>query len=194
MDLIKPNGDGSYAVRIGDQTVSVTPDVIGGDMPAYQGSRSYNPEPGEYEDLPPLWPALIEKAYAAVHGDSYGDIEGGNAGETHRELFGETPTADGAADAPEIDGDGSILEQTRALLQQNVPVMLSSNSGSDADVVDTVVQGHALWVDRVVENEDGELIMYVRNPWGDTHPRPMTEDEIRENYRRIDTPQSSTSI
>lgn len=194
MDLIERNSDGSYDVRIGDRTVQVTPDVVGGDNPAYQGARDYNAETDVLEDLPPLWPALIEKAYTVVHGDSYGDIEGGNAGETHRELFGDRPTATDAGDAPEINTDENILEQARALLAQNVPIMLSSNNGSDSDVVDTVVQGHALWVDRVVENEDGELVMYVRNPWGNTHPRPMTEEEIRENYRQIQVPQGSSDI
>ncbi|KAL0215343.1 hypothetical protein P9112_007527 [Eukaryota sp. TZLM1-RC] len=117
-----------------------------------------------------MFPALIEKGYAKLHG-TYEAIEGGQVSIGLSDLTG------GIADSikftsKETKSDiasGAFWRKVVNYMESGYLLGAGSPSGSDTDTSDFgIVQGHAYSIHRVAEPERGLQLIQLRNPWGRT--------------------------
>lgn len=172
-DRIVENEDGTFSVRIGDETEVVEP--------TFPDQVYADPTPNEQSDT--LWPALIEKAYAQQNGNSYDAIEGGNSGAAMELLTGE-PSAYTAV-TPDSDPE-AIFGVLETGLAEDHPMVVSTR---DEGVEEPYTANHAYAVLDVYE-QDGTQYVTIYNPWGTndqsrsvddmTYDVPM--DEFVENF------------
>jgi len=155
-----------YGVRLfkgGRPCVIVVDDLLPcmyGDRPAFATAR--------HNDV--LWPSVMEKAYAKLHG-AYDAIVGGHVTDALQDFTGGVPemiSINRDAMAASIH-DGSLFAKVKAYADSGHLIGSGSNAGRDVpeDAVQGIVQGHAYSILRVVE-EDGHQLLHLRNPWGRT--------------------------
>jgi hypothetical protein len=148
-DRISRNEDGSFDVRLGEQTQRV--------QPTFPDAGYADPTPGGQSDT--LWPALVEKAYAQQEGNSYENLDGGNPGRALEALTGQPTTRTSLSEGSDpdevwgtlrdgIDGDHPMVADTR-----------------DSGTAEPLHDNHAYAVLDAYER-DGQRYVQVYNPWG----------------------------
>jgi hypothetical protein len=174
--LISPavyNPNGIYLVRFFKQGKEI-PVLIDDRLPCW-AAAGLETEPGRTQcaDSPcfvrsrsigEIWPSLIEKAYAKLHG-SYEVIE---AGKVHHALVDIT---NGASDEIRIDSAevraniDSFWERLSTFHRAGYLLACGSNAGRDTHDDGGIFMGHAYAILRLYCEDDLRLIE-LRNPWG----------------------------
>lgn len=197
--MVRDNGDGTYTVtlyeypdRRGDPTRRrVTVDsrfwVYGSGRPRYAkfGDRIAPGEAGGRPDIREIWPMVIEKAYAQMHG-GYGEIEYPSTQPAWRELTGRravyVPLPSGATN-----------EELRERIARHVascePVTFTS-LGHDHDKKLLLsgpgggrVRGNHAYALRAYHEDDGTVDLY--NPHGKDHLERKSMAFIRRYFRHV---------
>ena len=142
--------------------------------------------PGAHPDgsKPPAWPSVMEVAYGKL---SAGSAKGGTAGELGRlgnggwpkdaihALTGRPGTREVAA--AELRNPNKAYALLETAIRENRAVLLSTNpmekvptdglvKGEYRARNDPANSGHAYTVEAVGRNEDGDVVLTLRNPWG----------------------------
>lgn len=134
-----------------------------------------------------LWVALIEKAYAKLHG-SYAAIESGRITEALTTLTGaacETePLQPDFDDGPAIDTEllWAKLVSDKGKGYLTGVSSLSDDGSPEADGAEArgIVTGHAYSLLQVYTLRSGERLVKLRNPWGSKEWRGRWSDEDAE--------------
>ena len=188
--LIRPinDADGNplrYAVRFYDawgrpQDIEVDADLVRGSSGSPTYIRSADSTRGDEE-----WAiGLVEKAYAQWHGgfDEIGN--GGVAGDVLQALTGSRATYRRIAQL----SDASIERTISDAVKDNRAVV-SCTFGED-DGVDYSGSGVYAWhcysAHGVSRNDEGELLVNLRNPWGSSEPAGNGEDDGIFNMKADD--------
>ena len=113
-----------------------------------------------------LWVSILEKAYAKLH-CSYEALVGGLV------HVGLVDLSGGAADELDLQKssvevhNGNLFRRLVNFQRSGFLMGCSSHAGSDTDVVNGIVQGHAYSIIEV-QDVDGNQLLRLRNPWGQT--------------------------
>ncbi|KAL0246636.1 hypothetical protein GEMRC1_007847 [Eukaryota sp. GEM-RC1] len=114
-----------------------------------------------------FFPALIEKAYAKIHGN-YETIEGGHVSVGLSDLTGGIADEVRFKKAKSEIASGALWRKMRNYVESGYLLGAGSPSGKDTDISSFgIVQGHAYSILQCVEVENLKLIQ-LRNPWGDS--------------------------
>jgi hypothetical protein len=162
--------------------VQVTQQEVEDNLKRHGGSTVDN-NPGTDK---PIWPAVMETAYAKMHDDNPGDglaqgyreIDGGKAYDAMYALTGTEgenikPTGFGS----EIDAQ-MMEKQISKALGEGKAVTLSTDPESRGlwDVItggkgkqDGLVDNHVYMVERVYKDSNGEVKVELRNPWANNN-------------------------
>ena len=175
-DRISQNEDGSFDVRLGDQTQRV--------QPTFPDAGYADPTPGNQADT--LWPALVEKAYAQQEGNSYENLDGGNPGRALEALTGQPSTRTSVSDGSDL---GDLWTTLRDGIDGDHPMVASTR---DEGVAEPMHDNHAYAVLDAYER-DGQQYVQVYNPWGvndgargvDDVSHEMTLEDFRANFESI---------
>jgi len=118
------------------------------------------------KDKSEFWSALLEKAYAKLHG-SYEALEGGLVQDALVDLTGGAgEEIDMRSPQSQLDlASGRLWSQLLHFKQEGFLLGAGSPSGSDAHISSSgIVQGHAYSILQVRE-VDGHKLIQIRNPW-----------------------------
>ncbi|MBN2358335.1 MAG: hypothetical protein JXR83_02720 [Deltaproteobacteria bacterium] len=166
-NMVHDNGDGTYTVRLYDTDAAGNSSPVfvrvDGDLPT-SGSAATD---GSQEAI---WPAIVEKAYAA-HVGGYGNVDGS----TNTSYF-EAPTVltgkPTVAYTNQLAGGDVLYDRFEQAVAEGRPIFagyFATNPGEDGyQVKDGVYGDHAYTVVGVRTDESGQQYVTVRNPWGDT--------------------------
>jgi hypothetical protein len=168
-DAFKQNANGTYTVRIYEQSASgkwVAQHVtIDGDLP--RNSWTGN-EYARGSDPKELWPALLEKAFAARAG-GYGQIEAGVPGDAMSAITGK-PSADIAMRGKGVTADG-VFAQLQAAVKAGKPATaVTLGESSSAKYKGTNIYADHTYSVFGVTEEKGVKYVQLRNPWGESEP------------------------
>ncbi|KAJ4462480.1 putative Calpain-type cysteine protease ADL1 [Paratrimastix pyriformis] len=150
--------------------------VVDDQLPADRGSRtpkfaSTRKEAGE-DWTGGMWVSILEKAYAKLN-HTYHAIEGGVPGDALSDMTGGYPLTLSMKD-PAIKKQivtGSFWAKLVGFRDAGYLLGAGSPEGKDTDVSSLgIVQGHAYSI-LAVQEEDGNRLIRLRNPWGQTPPR-----------------------
>ena len=134
--------------------------VIDDYLPTVDGNLCFN----QSDDPNELWPALVEKAFAKLHGN-YGEIEGGLPREAMVDLSGGCVEAFNTQAVPE-----NLFEIMYKAGQKGSMMSCGTPGLDEGETNETgLVPGHAYSITKVIKLEaDGEehQLIRVRNPWG----------------------------
>lgn len=176
-NMVKQNADGTYTVtfkerdyrgRVQEKKVTVDGDLFvrsAGGSPLY-GSSTGTTEHGKME----MWYPIVEKAYAALHDNSYDKVgNGGFAGKVMEAVLG-TPSSYVAIN----DANKDRVYQQLAEAQEKGWPATASTYGKDSPEAERYA-GERLYPWHVytilgVEEADGKKYVNIRNPWGNTEP------------------------
>ena len=114
-----------------------------------------------------IWPLLIEKAYAKMHG-SYDSIVGGSVATALEHLTnGISQFIDmRSSETDQQYNTGELWSKLQFYRQKSYLMGAGSPNGSDSDVSELgIVFGHAYSILDVAEI-DGFKLIQLRNPWG----------------------------
>ena len=136
--------------------------VIDDYLPTIDGSLCFN----QSDDPNEMWPALVEKAYAKLHG-TYGEIEGGWPKEALVDFSG------GCIESINFEAIPENLFEIMYKAGHKGAMMSCTTPGQDEGATDEsgMVPGHAYSITKVIKLElDGEehQLIRVRNPWGNS--------------------------
>lgn len=174
-DAFKKNPDGTYSVRLferhGGQLVpkEITIDA---DLPrngwyGYYYARARDPRE--------LWPALLEKAFAARAG-SYGKIEGGLPGEAMEAITGKRAT-DLDLRASGTSADATFAKLAAATKAGKPVTAVTLGDGSAKKYAGTNIytdHTYTVWGTSVA---NGVKYVHLRNPWGESEPAGNGKDD-----------------
>jgi hypothetical protein len=174
---ISKNQDGSFNVRLGNDTQRVEP--------TFPNAGYADPTPNGQQNT--LWPALIEKAYAQREGNSYARLEGGNPGRAMEALTGQPSTRTTITASSDAD---RLWGTIRDGVTGDHPMVLSTPNSA---VASPPHQNHAYAVLDAYER-DGQRYVRVYNPWGtndnsrtaDSMTHELTLDQVRANFTMLD--------
>ena len=165
-------------VRANDGSVVCNSVAVTTTLPALGGADAYGRSPDGS-----TWVGLFEKAYASSIG-GYNELnKGGWPSDAFEWITGQPATTHETA---RLDDD-----QLRAVLASGQP-MVACNAGKIeegdavfdlADRLDVVLEGAHAYAVRGLD-ENGKVVLH--NPWGESHPSPMTVSEFREVFWRLD--------
>lgn len=117
-----------------------------------------------------IWPAVLEKAYAKLHG-SYEAIVGGRVDDGVADLVGGVQSHIDMGDLGPAASDGTLWHKITSNIRAGYLMGAGTNSGSDTNVVEGIVQGHAyalLGAEEVAHDGQTMQLLKLRNPWGCT--------------------------
>ena len=172
-DAIKQNDDGTFTVRFfkdGDKSKPQTVTVDGDLYTRFSGTPLYATTFGNANTPQTLemWLPIMEKAYAAWHGNSYDKIgNGGAPGDLMAEVLGGYGT--------DTDLPGASAAKVFASLKdaeaKKLP-MAAVTFGDDKKALYTdtgVYPDHTYTILGTVE-QGGKQFVKLRNPWGESEP------------------------
>lgn len=152
---------------------------VDGHLPTRGDDRSdpvYAQDPGRA-----LWPAIVEKALAQLHG-SYEDLqETGSIGEALWRITGLDP---GYTMLDDTTSDEELVQLLRVIEKRRMPLTLASELPA-ADATSYVLSeskrvfGNHTYVFEGV-TDAGLIELY--NPWGQDHPEPLTPAEVKRYF------------
>ena len=136
--------------------------VIDDYLPTIDGNLCFNSS----DDPNEMWAALVEKAYAKLHG-TYGEIEGGWPKEALVDFSG------GCIESINFEAIPENLFEIMYKAGHKGAMMSCTTPGLDEGATDEsgMVPGHAYSITKVIKLElDGEehQLIRVRNPWGNS--------------------------
>jgi ribosomal protein L21E len=192
-DIFDDNGDGTFTVRFFGRNSSgvATPDYVTVDrrLPTYSGVYLYYAGYGFTSNSPStvLWVALAEKAYAQWNEtgragrdgtNSYAGIEGGWMSNVNFQILGYNST------------NYSFTTTTQQTLINAIGSGQAVTAGTKATVASGLVATHAYSI-TAYNSSTGRFTLH--NPWGNTHPAPLTWGELQANFSMFTTtaPQGS---
>ncbi len=192
-DIFDDNGDGTFTVRFFGRNSSgvATPDYVTVDrrLPTYSGVYLYYAGYGFTSNSPStvLWVALAEKAYAQWNEtgragrdgtNSYRGIEGGWMSYVNFQILGYNST------------NYSFATTTQQTLINAIGGGQAVTAGTKATVASGLVATHAYSI-TAYNSSTGRFTLH--NPWGNTHPAPLTWGELQANFSMFTTtaPQGS---
>ncbi len=145
---ITKNDDGTFNVKLGSSTQTVTP--------TFPDAGYADPTPGNQKDT--LWPALIEKAYAQQEG-GYAELDGGDSGAAMTALTGKPSTATSLSSSTKAD---ELYKTLKAGKDGDHPMTFDTKGSG---VASPLHDNHAYAILDVYER-DGQQYVKVYNPWG----------------------------
>lgn len=162
-DMITDNGDGTYSVRFYRRniirdfepyTVSVDSDFVD----AYEHTPSVTCPSGRAQQE--LWPAIVQKAWAAWRGDGdYAAIEGGTAREALERLIGRSVSN---SFLTRWSANGLWGDISAAILDHRPVVIVAATDRPAAGIIGA----HAYTVLDARTTASGDRELLIRNPWG----------------------------
>lgn len=176
-NMIKENADGTYTVtfkerdhygRITEKKVTVDGDLFvrsPGGAPLYGSSTGTTAH-----DQMEMWYPIVEKAYAALHDNSYDKVgNGGFAGKVMEAVLG-TPSSYTAANEANKD---RLYRQLAEAQEKGWPAT-ASTYGKDSPEAERYA-GERIYPWHVytilgVEESEGKKYVNIRNPWGNSEP------------------------
>lgn len=136
-----------------------------------------------------MWPALLEKAYAKIHGCTYENLEGGFTSDALIDMTGgieETLALNRKQDEKEKTKIWKILSRSRQLKSLNACYIEQSDEEvNNFKMSNGLVKGHAYSITKIASvysvrgNREIRLIR-LRNPWGTTEWNGKWSDQSRE--------------
>jgi hypothetical protein len=173
--MFKAEKDGTYTVTLFDRKggkLVPHPVRVDADLPrngwyGYVYARSHDPKE--------LWPALLEKAFAARAG-SYGKIEAGVPGEAMEEITGLKSTdLDLRAKGTKPD---DTFAKISAAVKAGKPITAATLSdASAAKYTNTNIYADHTYSIFGVSTEGGQKFVQLRNPWGSSEPANNGRDD-----------------
>jgi hypothetical protein len=174
--MIKDNKDGTYTVTLyqkegglwagiksafGDPSFKAVAVTVDGNFPA-GGSASPNAGQDVVGGKKEIWPQLIEKAYAKLHGGYSGIDKGGSPQDALEALTGHK--------VKEKSVGGVSLKDLQAAFQAGKPIVM--NTPDKPTLPYNLVGDHAYMLDDIVVDAKGAAQIKLRNPWGTTQIQP----------------------
>lgn len=135
----------------------------------------YHLEYASARDEKELWPALLEKAFAAKAG-SYAAIEGGVPGEAMSWLTGKPSSTIDFKEAG-VKADQVFTALSKAVSEHRAATASTYGENSNAKYTNSGLfadHAYSVWG---VETTDGKRYVQLRNPWGDTEPKNNGKDD-----------------
>ena len=170
--MIRDHDDGTCSVRfytgyrLNPKHIRVDRDlyVRSPDSPLYSTSKDRDAD-GKLE----LWPALVEKAYAVLHGSYEAMGNGGNKSKVLEEVYGKRAGFQSLASV----GDAQLKSLLKRVQAKGLP-MVAATFGKDTPQASRyngqrLSPWHAYALYGVSE-KGGEFKVKLRNPWGHTEP------------------------
>ena len=148
-------------------------------------------------DGQPNWLSIYERAAAEHQGGSYDDIDGGYSSDAMELMTGHSANKDGELDLDAIEDKLANGQAVSVGTQDVKDDDFDWFWESDEVKRDDVVPNHAYMVVDVKNNDDGEKVIVLANPWGpsggymsgDDHKKAgtleLTEDEYKENFDSV---------
>ena len=133
-------------------------------------------------DLNKFWPALLEKAYAKIHG-SYGALDGGWVEDSFTDFSG------GILESFKLKSIPDNLFEIMFKADQNGAFLSCSTPGKDEGKTDRhgMVPGHAYSITKVIKLKNNwspapHQLVRVRNPWGNSKEwtGDWSDDQIKK--------------
>lgn len=186
-DIFDDNGDGTFTVRFfGRNSAGVaTADyvTVNRRLPTYSSIYLYYAGLGAKTSDPNavLWVALAEKAYAQWNEtgragrdgtNSYAGIEGGWMSEVNFQILGYNST------------NYSFSTTTQQTLINAIHSGLAVTAGTKTSVPSNLVASHAYSITGY-NSSTGRFTLY--NPWGNTHPSPLSWAELQSHFSMFTT-------
>jgi hypothetical protein len=135
----------------------------------------YRLEYASARDERELWPALLEKAFAAKAG-SYAAIEAGVPGEAMSWLTGKPSSTIDLREAG-VKADQVFASLSKAVSEHRAATASTFGESSNAKYTNTGLfadHAYSVWG---VETVGGKRYVQLRNPWGDTEPANNGKDD-----------------
>ncbi len=186
-DMFDDNGDGTFSVRFFGRNSSgvATADYVTVDrrLPTYSGIYLYYAGYGFTSNSPStvLWVALAEKAYAQWNEtgragrngtNSYAGIEGGWMSNVNFQILGYNST------------NYNFATTTQQTLINAIANGQAVTAGTKTTVASGLVATHAYSI-TAYNSSTGRFTLH--NPWGNTHPAPLTWAELQTNFSMFTT-------
>jgi hypothetical protein len=160
---------GAYKVKFYKKNTWVEV-LIDDRLPCYPDGR---PLYGRGKNANEIWPMLLEKAYAKLHG-CYENLIGGRMTYALQDLTGGAPQT-----IPIDPDDALLLLQMQSWAAKDTSLMgcaSAHSAGIKPAVLQGIAPGHAYGVVDV-KTVSGLKLVCVRNPWGDTEWRGDWSDD-----------------
>jgi hypothetical protein len=195
--MIKDNGNGTYTVTLyqkqggfwagvkeafgADPEFKPVQVTVDANFPA---GGSVNPQPGQdvVEGKKEIWPQIIEKAYAQLHGGYAGIKDGGHANEAMEGLTGK-PASEKSSGG--LFGVG--LQDLLDAFKGGKPIVM--NTPEKPNLPFNLVPGHAYMLEDIAVDQKGGATIKLRNPWGNTQlqpPMPIPFDRLSTGIDSVD--------
>jgi hypothetical protein len=176
---MKDNGDGTYSFTFQEKKGGkFTPKVItvDGDLFARPTGEPIYATGNNASDASKmiLWPALLEKAFALLKGGSYNDI--GNGGQSYQlfEAILGRPAFDADVTPKNADATFDVVQKK---LAAGLPVCLGTYDEGGTRFNGSGVYGDHTYTALKAETINGEKILTLRNPWGESEPSGNGADD-----------------
>ena len=135
-----------------------------------------------------LWPMLIEKAYAELHG-SYGDIHGGRSARALESLTGIRSETTRNANL-DFDQLANQFEEGQALVAASLPKVKDKDGKSRLPDLElykdgTLLASHGYYITNV-DRGDNEITLQNPHGWGGENGITMSFDEFKEAFNYTD--------
>lgn len=154
------NDAGIYCVTLFVNGVS-TPIIVDDYFPVKYGQPAFcKTNDGE------IWAMILEKAWAKLHG-SYMRTEGGQTAHASQHLLGYPAFSMDHED--EVKDTTKFMRKMMAYDKRDFVMLASTNSGTNDEFVDGIVQGHAYTILAAVKIDAHGTewdLLAMRNPWG----------------------------
>ena len=131
-------------------------------QPIFASPKSHQEQAeGEME----IWSMILEKAWAKFH-VSYENTAGGQTGDTHNYLTGGSVMGYDFDETPKEELWKIIVD---ALDEQDMFVSCAGVADVQGPAIDMgLITGHAYSILKAVQASNGERLIQIRNPWGQT--------------------------
>jgi hypothetical protein len=128
----------------------------------------------------PLWPSVMEAAYAKMSEHAKEDIQAGlhridGGGYPTNAMYALTGEHDQSVSASKLDkmGMDAAYKELDGAIKDGRPMLLSTNPmkemPTDGLVKGDNGHGHAYMLEGVAKDQDGNVMVTLRNPWGNNY-------------------------
>jgi hypothetical protein len=138
-----------------------------------------------------LWPALMEKAYAKLWGNSYASIDGGDPVESLQTLTGGKHKGLHTA----FNNDDATFDFVKKALDAKQPIVATTKSSAKVNPANGDIVGNHVYSVVGAGEENGQRYVELRNPWGFSNTSNfaptlrISVDELRAKFSQLNTVQ-----